>query len=294
MKKVFFCGFFFLLSMTRGFAETETQAVPSSDLLPSIDEMVQIECKLEPICPLSDRYLRHQHSRLRRGSRPHFAVKAGTSTNWSGYVAATNLQNPAPGSVSAIAGIWLVPTLAPTPNNAYSAIWVGIDGYSNGTVEQIGTGHDWVNGAQDNYAWFEMYPNPMHEIIGFPVNNNDLIGAISQYIGNGVFQLSIFNYTKGVSAVIPTNFTIAPSAQRSSAEWIVEAPSSSQGVLPLANFRFAAMVNCVAIINGVLGPINNPLWQSDVLYMIQSNYFKAIPTPLAPGGAGFITLWEHE
>jgi len=66
-----------------------------------------------------------------------------TSTNWSGYAAQTNLNNPQSGAVTGVGGSWIVPTVM---GNGYSAVWVGIDGYSSPTVEQLGTEEDIVNG----------------------------------------------------------------------------------------------------------------------------------------------------
>ena len=60
-------------------------------------------------------------------------------------------------------------------------------------------------------------------------------------------------------------FTTTQSAsgvQRSSAEWIVEAPSSNQGVLTLANFSTVTFSNATATINGVTGPIDSSSWQA--------------------------------
>ena len=61
-------------------------------------------------------------------------------------------------SVSYVAGSWVVPTVS-TKTNGYSSVWVGIDGYSSSTVEQIGTEEDVVNGKATYYAWYEMYPS---------------------------------------------------------------------------------------------------------------------------------------
>ena len=73
---------------------------------------------------------------------------AVTSSNWSGYAVATNLSNPQANSVSAVSGSWIVPTVTGSSRGTtYSAVWVGIDGYSDSTVEQIGTEEDVVNGS---------------------------------------------------------------------------------------------------------------------------------------------------
>src|SRR5271166_4368093 len=70
------------------------------------------------------------------------------STNWSGYGAATNLSAPATGSVTAVSGSWVVPTVTGSRRGTvYSAAWVGIDGLSDSTVEQLGTEQDVSNGT---------------------------------------------------------------------------------------------------------------------------------------------------
>ena len=65
------------------------------------------------------------------------------SPNWSGYVAATNLTSPQPNSVTEVVGSWIVPAVTgPAGANTDSSVWVGIDGYGSGTVEQVGTQED--------------------------------------------------------------------------------------------------------------------------------------------------------
>lgn len=227
--------------------------------------------------------------------RGDYMTTESTSSNWSGYVAGTNLANAsaAKNSVSYVAGSWVVPTLSATSNGAYSAVWVGIDGYSDGTVEQIGTSHNWINGKQQNYAWFEMYPQGSYEITGFPVDSGDLITARVRYMGNNVFRLTIINQTKNVSTVIPTNYTTSKSALRGCAEWVVEAPYSGE-ILPLADFNTVTFSNCSAIINGVTGMINNGSWMSDEIAMVGSDGVEAQPSGLMDSGSSFLVTWKSE
>lgn len=311
MKKILFYSFILLNTLTMAlFGQTsldsdtqisyneqsilESDLQVSTDLLPATDGFIEIECSIEPIDPSGPLY--HKHQKRHQGRPiPHIGLKQGTSLNWCGYVAATNLQFPTPGSVSAVSGLWTVPTLSPSTSSTYSAAWVGIDGYSNGTVEQIGTSHDWINGAQQNYAWFEMYPNSLFELVGFPVNNNDLIGAIVEYRANGVFLMKIFNYSRGVSTTVPISYTVSTVAQRSSAEWIVEPPSTQQGILPLAHFNVIYFQSCFVKINGIVGTIGTPYWRYDPLFMrSQAGIYKAIPSSLSNNGSSFFVVWKHE
>src|SRR5262245_32211875 len=151
-----------------------------------------------------------------------------TSTNWSGY-AITGSK----GSVTEVKGSWIVPSVDCTATpTAYSSFWVGIDGYTSNTVEQVGTDSDCQSGSQQYYAWFEFYPHLSFTLNNFPVRPNDLLSAEVQAWNKGAFTVSITNVTTGESFSTTTKM---PSARQISAEWIIEAPYSG-GVLPLADF----------------------------------------------------------
>ena len=51
----------------------------------------------------------------------------------------TSQTRPQSNAVSDVKGTWTVPTVTSSSVNSYSAVWVGIDGYADNTVEQIGT-----------------------------------------------------------------------------------------------------------------------------------------------------------
>lgn len=231
---------------------------------------------------------------------PKIAPKHGkkiqqTSTNWSGYVAATNLNKPVKNTVTGVYGSWIVPDITPSTNNTYSAVWIGIDGYSSPTVEQIGTGHDYVNGVKQHYAWFEMYPGPSYTISGFPVSVGDLISAIVEYSGNNVFTMTLINNTQRVTTTIPTRYTKSSKALRNCAEWIFEAPSSNR-VLPLTNVGTVYLSGCLAKINGsTQRPLSNLFWPSVSLEMITNHgASKAMPSVVSDDNSSFSIEWAHQ
>jgi hypothetical protein len=187
------------------------------------------------------------------------------STNWSGYAAETNLSAPASNAVTMVSGSWTVPKVTGT-TNAYSSVWVGIDGYNSSSVEQLGTEQDTSkSGATGYYAWWEMYPNPSVQISTITVSPGDSISASVTYSG-GQFTLQMTDNNS-------QHFSITQSAseQRSSAEWVVEAPSSFSGVLPLANFGTATISKAMATINGTTGAIDNAAWQSTSIDMVSNS-----------------------
>lgn len=179
------------------------------------------------------------------------------STNWSGYA----LSTPA-GAVSHVAGNWIVPAVANT-NSGYSSAWVGIDGWSSGTVEQIGTDSDYLNGHARYYAWYEMYPaGPVN--LTMTITPGDTISASVDYLGSNQFALSITNVTTG--STFSTTQT-SSTAKLSSAEWIQEAPSSFTGVLPLANFGTINFSGANATVSGTSGLADNT-WSGTTLYQV--------------------------
>jgi hypothetical protein len=222
---------------------------------------------------------------------PRIRVKDGTSLNWAGYAVQTDLLNPQNGAVTDVKGSWTVPSVICTSTKSYSSFWIGIGGYSSNTVEQIGTDSDCSSGKAVYYAWYEMYPKfPTN--LKMTVSPGDVITAEVQYV-NGKFQLTIsdFNPTTGkIQSFVTTQKS--PNAQRSSAEWIAEAPWSG-GVLPLADFTTVTFSNAQATLNGLTGNIDNKAWQFDSITMTTSSGApKATPSTLSSRGSSFSITWN--
>lgn len=237
------------------------------------------------------RLLRLPASARHRGlSAPRFHLTNGKASNWAGYVVQTDLARPEKHSATDVQGSWQVPAVASSRRiDTYSAIWVGLDGSSNNTVEQIGTEQDWTSGAPDYYAWFEMYPARGRVIRHFPVAAGDQISAEVQFVGKTKFILSITNLTQNVGFSIVKRRP----AKRTSAEWIVEAPYY-RGILPLADFGTTTFTSCSATLNGHTGPIDDPSWQNESLTMEKPrSVLAAQPSGLTAGGTSFSVTWHH-
>ncbi|MGO9107757.1 MAG: G1 family glutamic endopeptidase [Thermoguttaceae bacterium] len=221
-----------------------------------------------------------------------------TSSNWSGYAAETNLNNAASGSVTAVSGTWKVPTVTSSSSTttAYSSVWVGIDGYSSSSVEQIGTDSDVVNGQAQYYVWYEMYPSASMNVTSMTISAGDTINASVTYVTSGThagqFELTITDASKTNDTF--TIYETASSAARSSAEWVVEAPSSSSGVLPLADFGSVTITNATATIDGKTGAIDSSTWQDTSIDMVSSrSSFEASTSGLTDsGGSSSFTVTD--
>jgi len=156
------------------------------------------------------------------------------STNWSGYAALGSSFNSAEGS-------WIVPAANCNGVAAqrFAAFWVGIDGYNSSTVEQTGTMTVCTGKTPSYYAWYEFYPQAMVQVTSVRVNPGDHILASVVYNSTTQeFTVTITDKTTGRS--FNTSSQVS-GADRSSAEWIAEAPccTRSGGILPLPNFGTA-------------------------------------------------------
>jgi len=210
-------------------------------------------------------------------SAPNHKISHSTSSNWSGYDVTGH------GPYSSVSSSWVVPAVNCTAT-AYSSFWVGLDGDTTNTVEQTGTDSD-CNGLTPSYfGWYEMYPKfPAN--FGGKVAPGDMLSASVTVGGRGVFTLVLSNATRGWTA---TTSQMSKKARLGSAEVIAEAPSSSGGVLPLANF---GKVNFGASnVNGVSLASQPGL---DPITMVQSNNQpKATPSGISSTGA-FSVTWNH-
>src|SRR5262249_43602408 len=107
------------------------------------------------------------------------------------------------------------------------------------------------------------YPAPAVNL-GLTIHPGDTISASVTAASATQFVVSLTDVTTGQSF---SSTQTAPQAQRASAEWIQEAPSSFAGVLPLANFGTINFSGANATINGTTGPADNG-WSGTGLYQI--------------------------
>ncbi len=137
------------------------------------------------------------------------------------------------------------------------------------------------------YAWYEFYPKPSFLINGLTVHPGDHITAEARSSGRS-FVVTITDTATGSSF---TKSARVNSAQRSSAEWIAEAPSSG-GVLPLANFGTVSFSSCDATISGITGAIGSFGANVHEITMVTSGgATKASPSALSGSGDSFTVRW---
>jgi len=154
-------------------------------------------------------------------------ARAAKSINWSGYAVHS-------GRYRNVSATWIEPTAKCTLPKAkqYAAFWVGLDGYSSGSVEQIGTDSDCAGKTPHYYGWYEMFPAAPFFFKTLVRPGNEMSASVT-FSGTDTYTLVLRNLSRGWTHTIVKHET---GLARSSAEFITEAPSSGSGVLPLADY----------------------------------------------------------
>jgi len=213
-----------------------------------------------------------------------------TSSNWSGYAVEATTQFTS-ASVS-----WTQPTATcsgTTP--AYAAFWVGIDGYSSGSVEQLGTDSDCSGGRPTYYAWWEMYPANSVSLstTGDQVRPGDTLSAsVSR---NGTAYALTLHSSEGWTFSTTQTGTHA----NSSAEWVAESPEICTLIFchlaKLADFGSITFTSAQAATGGAMLPIaalTTDGGPHDVT-MTGNGSVRAQPGALGGAGSSFTDTWRH-
>jgi hypothetical protein len=161
-----------------------------------------------------------------------------TSENWAGYAAQGS-------DFSEVSGSWVIPTVQPGKTLATDAAWVGIGGVSSQDLIQSGTQEITINGQVQYQAWTEVLP-AVSKPLNINVHPGDAISVDIAETSVNKWRITFANVTSGQIATKDLSYT----SSRSSAEWIEEAPSDSNGVLPLDNFGSITFSNASALHNG--------------------------------------------
>jgi hypothetical protein len=246
---------------------------------------------------------RAQHSMVMHSNPIRLVPGASTfgstvhSQNWSGYV---SVPKTTAGGFKAIKATFDVPSVncSKSPHSV-SVHWVGIDGFTDKTVEQDGVLAQCAGarGRTAQYAaWWENFPaNPIR--IAFRVRPGDaIIASVFHKTASGVhhnqYNLVVKDVTTGRRLNIWKSCG-ARSCKNNSAEIISEAPTGRNGILPLSDY---GIINYESIVitskSGHSGGVNSSAWRSDKIIQTRAGHTVASPSALF-GGRAFTSTWHR-
>ena len=200
-----------------------------------------------------------------------------TSRNWSGYSASD-------GTYTAVSGTWTVPEVTALGAKGVGATWVGIGGVDSRDLIQAGTQDTGSGDGDSQYqAWIEMLPRDSQQVALAVSPGDSVTVTISEASsGSRAWHIAITNNT--TAAMYRTDVQYRSS--ESSVEWIEEAPSGQNGVLPLDDFGTVSFTGATATRNGenlTLGQVG----ASPITVLNASKQPLAVPSAIGSDGESF-------
>jgi hypothetical protein len=202
------------------------------------------------------------------------------STNWSGYAVVAN-------GITDVRSTFVVPKTKAFPSG-FASTWTGIGGYNTGDLIQAGVAEE---AGGNYYAWYEILPASATPITGCSgdagcsVRPGDKTYIRILQVGTNLWNVLIINNGHGVSWRWSRD--IPYKSSRSSAEWVLEAPTvgGAQSTLQnVGNVHFGPQ-SLYKVGNGAFRTIaaGNPVR----IVLQQAGVRQATPSALGASGQQF-------
>jgi peptidase A4-like protein len=243
------------------------------------------------------KYLRHSHPQaMLVHSRHAHAVRNVTASqafNWSGYAdTATKAQ-----TFSKVSGAWTTPSVTCTPEDQITSDWVGLDGFSSSTVEQLGTISWCFQGTATYFTWYEMFPAGTVEV-GTALKPGDKISASVSRTGTS-YTLKLTDSTTSGNNISVTKTCALATCKDTSAEWISERPAFADssgaflGFTPQAHYNAFKITSGAQTSNGKAGTIGSGPGVNSVTMIDDTVTYNLNTVSGLTGGSSFSTTWKN-
>lgn len=188
------------------------------------------------------------------------------SNNWSGFAVYGD-------HFRYIRATYSIPSVncSVSPDGSFDGQWVGFDGYTDRTVEQIGTYTQCSGGTPAYYAFYEMYPNPSVALTG--VNPGDSV-TVSVFYSSSTSKWTLKLTDETTQAVISHSLS-CPSGSKcwnANAEIISEVPNGGPPAASLADYGTVGFTQIgITDTSGRTGNIFSSHWKNDKIFEVDSS-----------------------
>lgn len=205
------------------------------------------------------------------------------SNNWSGFAAYGD-------HFRFVTTTYSIPSLncAVSPSGSFDSEWVGLDGYTSATVEQIGTDATCSGTTPEYFAFYEMYPSASVQFTG--VSPGDSITASVFYSSStGKWNLKLVDNT--AQAVLSQSLACpsGSTCNNASAEIISEVPNGGPPAASLADYGTVGFTQ-IAITDTSAHHYNffSPYWKNDKIFEVDraNNHQMQAPSKLEGSESG--------
>jgi len=225
-----------------------------------------------------------------------------SSLNWGGFVSYTSAGSPQP-VISKVSASWTQPSVQVSKSAKYSSFWLGVGGFTEGTLIQTGTSADTNNNQASYYAWYEMLPAGSIAINCLTIKVGDHISAYVEESSSNNWIIDITTDGAGGGSASCSgpggafHQTFSYASSKKSAEWIAERPSLcfvTCQLTKLANFGTVTFTSASYVASGVTYTISGAgAGTSDSVLMV-SNGGKILcdVQPRSNPGSTFNAIWK--
>jgi hypothetical protein len=209
-----------------------------------------------------------------------------SSSNWSGYADDSSSGN----TYRKVSANWKQPTVTciRSTDQEIAVFWVGIDGYSDATVEQDGTLAFCNFGVLTYYDWWEMYPTNGIQTV-HTISAGDSMSSVVTFTA-GSYKLTVTDHTNPAASFSITRS--CGSCANGSAEWIAERPSSGGSLFVLPKFTTWRVSRASVASGSTTGTIST--FPDDAITMINRSHQNLVTvSALNTAGNGFSATWHR-
>jgi hypothetical protein len=237
------------------------------------------------------RYLRHYHPQAMlvhtRGAHAVKGVTAVGSFNWSGYADTSKTKQ----EFTKVSGSWTAPSVTCSAEDQITSGWVGLDGFSTGTVEQLGTLAQCFQGVAVYDTWYEMFPAGL-TVVGTTLAPGDKITASVTRTGTS-YALKLTDATHTANSFSVTKTCALATCKDESAEWISERPSFSIGIAPQAKYNAFKLTSGTETAGGTSGTIGTGPGVNSITMIDATQTYDLNTVSGLTGNNSFSTTWKN-
>jgi hypothetical protein len=196
-----------------------------------------------------------------------------------------------------VEAIWVQPKVRCRGTSIQSSVyWVGLGGFDQRSLVQVGTESLCSGGKAVTSAWHESLPRERFSIrTGLPIAVGDRIWVQVRWLGGSGYRISLADLTsRRHFEVEVTNKTL----KRTSAEWIVEAPTvgcpSRCRTLKMPDFATVRFQGTWTTIGGLRQPLDAADFTHAAQTMVNSaGAVRSDISATSPTGTGFSVRWRR-
>ena len=228
---------------------------------------------------------------LRAGhaASPRAGLNQVSFFNWSGYAD----DNSVGDSYQRVAGDWVQPAITcHSDEDELAVFWVGLDGFSDSTVEQDGTLGFCHMGQKYYFTWWEMYPTNAIQLGGEIAAGDKIAAEVDFTKASSSYTLKVSDGAHPNGAITQHQVCGSTPCQNSSAEWIAETPSNVRGLYPWPDFTTWTLTKAKARTKSTIGTISS--FPDDQIAII-GDFLEPLATTsgLNGTGDGFTVSWAY-